>query len=189
MIMSDRPIPETYWVEQGRFLAGEYPGSFDADTARRQMDAFLAAGLTTFIDLTHSHELASYESILKEQAGAHGLEAHYHRFAIRDHGVPSVELMRTILNTIDEALDGGRGVYVHCWGGVGRTGITVGCYFVRHGSSGEEALAKVNKLYRTRSANFHYPISPETEEQINFVRTWQELPESGHKSRQNYCEG
>jgi len=187
--MSDRPIPETYWVEEGRFLAGEYPGSFDAETTRRQMDAFLEAGLTTFIDLTQSHELPAYEPILKERARIHEQTAHYHRFAIRDHGLPSVDLMRTILNTIDQALESGSAVYLHCWGGVGRTGIAVGCYLVRHGASGEEALIKVNKLYKTRSANFHYPISPETEEQIDFVRNWRELPESGHKSRHSYCEG
>ena len=92
-----------------------------------------------------------------------------------------VEMMRNILNTIDETLNNGNGVYVHCWGGVGRTGITVGCYLVRHGSTNEESLIKVNQLYKTRSNNFYYPTSPETEQQIEFVRNWQEIPQSTDK--------
>jgi protein-tyrosine phosphatase len=187
--MSNRPIAESYWVEENRFLAGEYPGSFDSETARRHMDTFLEAGITTFIDLTQSHELLSYEAILKERAQVYGVDAFYHRFAIRDHAVPSKDTMIAILNTIDDALDSGRNVYVHCWGGVGRTGITVGCYLVRHGATNEQALELVNKLYRTRSNTFYYPTSPETQEQIEFVRNWRELPSSEHKSRQNFCEG
>jgi len=172
--MSNRPIAESYWVEENRFLAGEHPGSYDPETVRRQMDAFLKAGINTFIDLTQSHELVSYEAILKEQARVYDINAFYHRFAIRDHTVPSRETMITILNTIDGALNSGHNVYVHCWGGVGRTGITVGCYLVRHGATNEQALAQVNKLYRTRSNTFYYPTSPETPEQIEFVRSWRE---------------
>ncbi len=181
--MSNRPIEQSYWVEEDRFLAGEYPGSFDLETARRHMDAFLEAGINTFIDLTQSHELVSYESVLKEQARAYDLDAFYHRFAIRDHSVPSRETMIAILDTIDEALNSGRNVYVHCWGGVGRTGITVGCYLVRHGATNEQALATVNNLYRTRTNTFYYPTSPETQEQIEFVRNWSELQSPVRKSK------
>ena len=48
--------------------------------------------------------------------------------------------MASILDAIDAALDGGKTVYVHCWGGVGRTGTVVGCWLVRHGKTGDEAL-------------------------------------------------
>ena len=35
---------------------------------------------------------------------------------------------------------------MHCWGGVGRTGTTVGCWLVRHGRSGTEALAELRRV-------------------------------------------
>jgi protein-tyrosine phosphatase len=125
---------------------------------------------------------------LKEQARVYDIEAVHHRFAIRDHGVPSRETMAAILNTIDEAIENGRGVYAHCWGGVGRTGIVVGCYLVRHGHTPQQALERVQALFKTRPQNY-YTISPETSEQIEFVRSWREIPNSGHKSKQNFCEG
>lgn len=186
--MTKLPIVDSYWVEENRFLAGEYPGSHNAEYTRRRMDAFIESGIHTFVDLTQPHELVPYESIFKEEAHIYDIQPAYYRFAIRDHGVPSHETMTTILNTIDDEIQQERGVYVHCWGGVGRTGITVGCYLVRHGLRNEEALARVHTLFRTRPQNY-YLTSPETPEQFDFVRSWQEIPKSGHKSKQNFCEG
>src|SRR5687768_16100150 len=133
----DLPIIESYWVEPGRFLAGEYPGGFGVEAARPRIEAFLNSGINTFIDLTQPHELTPYEGILKEQARIREMDAAYHRFAIRDHYIPSRETMTHILDTIDEALHLGRNVYVHCYGGIGRAGTTVGCYLVRHGQTNQ----------------------------------------------------
>jgi predicted protein tyrosine phosphatase len=168
------PVPESYWVEENRFLAGEHPGSYDLETTRRRMDAFLEAGINTFIDLTQPYELIPYEVVMKEQARIYEIDAAYRRLGIRDHTVPSHETMAAILDTIDEALHAGRNVYLHCWGGVGRTGITVGCYLVRHGATNEEAIARVNTLYKTRPHNPYYPNSPESHEQIEFILNWRE---------------
>ena len=65
--MTKLPILESYWVEEKRFLAGEFPGSYNHETTRHRMDAFLEAGINTFIDLTQSHELVPYEPILKNR--------------------------------------------------------------------------------------------------------------------------
>ena len=187
--MTRIPIIESYWVEENLFLAGEYPGSYNPEDARRRLDAFLESGIRTFIDLTQPHELVPYEPVLKEQARIYGYMAVYHRFAIRDHGVPSVQTMTLILDTIDSAVQSGSPVYVHCWGGVGRTGTVVGCYLVRHGMSPKKALERVNALYMTRPHDYFLVRSPETEEQADFVRNWRAAPSSGHKSKQRYCEG
>lgn len=186
--MKKLPIVESYWVEENRFLAGEFPGSYNPDTTRRRMDAFLESGIRVFIDLTQPHELVPYESILKEQAKIYELDVAYHCFAIRDHGIPSQTTMSNILDTIDTAMEQGKGVYVHCWGGVGRTGITVGCHLIRHGLSAQQALDRVHTLFKTRPQNY-YATSPETQEQFDFVRNWREIPKSGHRSKQNFCEG
>lgn len=187
--MTKIPIIESYWVEEDHFLAGEYPGSYNPEDMRRRMDAFLESGIRTFIDLTQPHELVPYESILKEEARIYDHTAIYHRFAIRDHGVPSTQTMSLILDTIDAAIQNGSPVYVHCWGGVGRTGTVVGCYLVRHGMSAKKALKRVNALYKTRPHDYFLVRSPETEEQADFVRNWRETPSAGHKSKQKFCEG
>lgn len=167
-----RPIPESYWVEPGRFLAGEYPGSFDEEQTRRRLDALIEAGFDTFIDLTRENENTPYSRILEEQSLAYGMNVRYHRFSIGDFGLPTPELMKTILDQIDESLAQGRRVYLHCWGGIGRTGTTVGCYLVRRGLGGSDALHRLAEWWREVPKSRFHPRSPETLEQASFVRDW-----------------
>jgi hypothetical protein len=51
-----RPIPNSYWVQPGRWLAGEYPGAEDEAESARRIALLCAAGLDTFIDLTEAGE-------------------------------------------------------------------------------------------------------------------------------------
>jgi protein-tyrosine phosphatase len=91
--------------------------------------------------------------------------------AIPDRQLPSIEHMRETLSVIDRALTAGRPVSVHCLAGIGRTGTVVGCYLVQRGMSGADALRALRQL--RRFAPDGDIISPETEEQRQFVRMWQ----------------
>jgi hypothetical protein len=171
-----RPIPNAYWVIPGKFLAGEYPGSFTPQLTHERLQAFLEAGITTFIDLTWDGELPPYAGILSEQAGIYDLQVHHHRFAIGDFGLPSPAQMSATLDVIDQILAAGGRLYLHCQAGIGRTGTTVGCYLVRHGLSGEQALQQLAAWWQAVPKSALSPFSPETEAQAEFVRTWQEPP-------------
>jgi protein-tyrosine phosphatase len=185
--MTKLPLPESYWVEEKYLLAGEYPGSHNPEIARRRIEAFLGAGIRTFIDLTQPHELVPYEPILKEQSLTYDLELHYHRFPIRDHAVPASQLMTDILDSVDNSIQNNKPVYIHCWGGVGRTGMAVACYFIRRGFSADDALLRVANLFSTRPPSYFQVTSPETPEQFEFVRNWWEEKPTPRKPK--YCEG
>ncbi len=174
--MSDLPRPslESYWVKPNQLLAGEYPGRFSLETTRQNLDSFLGAGFDTFIDLTSLGELPPYQPILMEQAHYHDIAASYQRFPIGDLSLPARENMTAILNSIDSAMTEGRKVYVHCWGGIGRTGTTVGCYLVRHGLSGEQALRQLAEWWQTVPKHIYHPRSPETDQQVQFILNWKE---------------
>lgn len=172
--MDERPISESYWVEPGQFLAGEYPGRFDIEATRQRLDAFLGRGFDTFIDLTRPDEMPPYLDILTEQARYFDLGVSYQRFPIGDFGLPSRAGMTATLNAIDAALTANRRVYVHCWGGIGRTGTTVGCYLVRHGRTGGQALHQLGEWWRNVPKSSRNPRSPETDEQVQFVLNWNE---------------
>lgn len=170
----ERPIPESYWVEPGRWLAGEYPGHFDGERTRQRIDALIEAGFDTFIDLTRHNENPPYIRMLFDEAKAYNVEITYHRFPIGDFGLPTPEQMKSILNRIDESLQAGHKIYLHCWGGIGRTGTTVGCYLVRRGRTGEEALNQLAEWWKTVPKSRYHPQSPETQPQVDFIRNWAE---------------
>lgn len=173
-----RPIPESYWVEQDRFLAGEYPGHFDGEHARKRLDALIEAGFDTIIDLTRPNETTPYLKILEEECQSYGIDVQHHRFPIGDFGLPTPELMESILDLIDTALRAGRRVYLHCWGGIGRTGTAVGCYLVRHGMSGDQALRQLSQWWKGVPKSRIHLQSPETDEQVEYIRTWKGIPSS-----------
>jgi protein-tyrosine phosphatase len=80
--------------------------------------------------------------------------------------------MNAILNAIESSLRAGHKIYLHCWGGIGRTGTTVGCYLVRQGKSADEALDQLAAWWRGVPKSRVHPYSPETREQVAFVRSW-----------------
>lgn len=173
----DIPIPNSYWVAPGRFAAGEYPGVIERCEAAVKLKTLLRVGIDHFIDLTRPGELCSYAEIAKEEARRLRLTAGYERHPIADMSVPSrPEQMASILDAIDAALDDGKAVYAHCWGGVGRTGTVVGCWLVRHGRTGDEALDQIKEWWKGMSTSkvMAHPSSPETPEQREYVRNWTE---------------
>ncbi len=162
------PLPGSYWVQEasalaGRLLAGPYPGSPVPDVMQARLRALLDAGVTCFVDLTQSHEREAYSPLLPE-----GVQ--YQRFPIPDFTVPPDDQMMDILDTLDRLLADGHTIYLHCWGGVGRTGTTVGCFWVRHGMPGIEALEEITRRRR-------HDDSPDTDDQRQLVIRWNEVEE------------
>ena len=165
-----RPIENCYWVSPGSLLAGEYPRTIDEATAQQKIDALIGAGVRAFIDLTEELDgLRPYAQLLTE----HKAMITHERFPIRDVSVPTSKQAVNILNAIDGHIRNGKIVYVHCWGGVGRTGVIVGCWLSRHGYPGEAALTRLRELWQhcPKSA---YRKSPETDSQKLFITSWTE---------------
>jgi len=165
MKIMQQPIENCYWVVPGKFLAGEYPRNKDEASSRAKIDALISSGVTNFIDLTEEDEnLLPYKALLEK--------ASHERFPIRDVSVPnSPGTTVTILDTIDRHIWKERIVYLHCWGGIGRTGMIVGCWLARHGLEGELALLRLRELWR-QCPKSSFRKSPETKEQERYILNW-----------------
>jgi hypothetical protein len=116
------------------------------------------------------HPFAPYGPALVDLGRKEGFEISGKRFPIRDLDVPSAETMNAILDEIDRCMGQGAAVYIHCWGGRGRTGTVVGCYLVRHGLTGEGALRRIAEL--RRNLPDEHLSSPEMPDQVKMVRDW-----------------
>ena len=167
------PIQNAYWVEPGKLLAGEYPREYDRAPSITKLRALRAAGVSAFVDLTEAVEAQAWGWVKPYDEFLDG--ASHERFPIADMAVPeSPALTTAVLDAIDLHIAEGRIVYVHCFGGVGRTGTIVGCWLVRHGRSGDEALERLAELWRDCPKSNYHPTSPQMAEQIAYVRNWQE---------------
>ena len=180
--MTNTPCPlNTYWITEGRFLAGEYPRDISIEKSVPKLRKLVESGVTFFVDLTEEGELDPYDQLLEEAGDGARLPLEYRRFPIRDVSTPEkAEQMTAILDTIDSALSDGHGVYVHCWGGIGRTGTVVGCWLSRHGDQGPAALEALETRWQ-HCEKSSIRESPETEAQRQFVREWSEEEMAGEE--------
>jgi hypothetical protein len=163
----DRPVElptrDIYRVAD-TFLAGPYPGSIDPAETFRQIRAFARHGVTRFLDLTHPADaLEPYDRWLDPSAVR---IAH----PIVDLGTTTIPHMARILDDVDAAVATGTSVYLHCWGGLGRTGTVVGCWLMRHGLDGDDPIRRIAELRRELpDARF---ASPQTAAQRAMVTAW-----------------
>jgi hypothetical protein len=136
--------------------------------------SFLDHGVVRFADLTHPRDgLEPYRDMLLEQAASRGMTARYSAFPIPDMGVPrSRGEMLAALEYIREGLEAAETTYVHCWGGIGRTGTVVGCWLMEQGLPAEDALATLQRRFFTMPKAHFFGGSPQTAAQFDWVRGW-----------------
>lgn len=167
------PLPRTWWIEPGRLLGGPFPGDTDPVEHDRKLRALVEVGLTHVVCLQEADErghrglpFPSYEARVRELAADRSVT--WTRFPIRDLTAPTEETMAAILDHL-AGLEGV--VYLHCWGGHGRTGVVAGCRLRELGLGADEALARIAAA-RAHDPYLRRQPSPQTEDQLALVRGW-----------------
>lgn len=182
------PLDRSYWVSPEWLLAEYYPGDREEPAGREKLVRLLDAGIRSFVNLMEEVEfghddapIRQYDERLRSIAAERAVSVNVARFPIVDVSIPSAAQMERILAHMDEQISAGFPVYLHCWGGRGRTGTVVGCWLTRHGIADRQAA-----LQRIVALRAHTPDrkqdSPETESQRAMVRGRQPL-RAGEVSR------
>lgn len=168
MIMTDelkyKPTGYSYRVDENVW-AGEYPvWGWDYATRRQQLQLYTDFGIGYFVDLAEEGEMPPYAPMLPSNVGRY-------TFPIPNRGVPeSVQGVVELMHRVEDALGQGKKVYIHCVGGVGRTGMIVACYYVYFRQmSADEAMAEMRRRFATHGRSA-WCSAPETEAQIGFVK-------------------
>ena len=170
------PTARSYWVVEGCLLAGAYPGKKDSgETGGRPevTQRLLDVGVDVFVNLTE--DLPGGGDDMLDNYDEHVVpEADIVRLPIRDLGLPTIGHMVDSLDTIDVHLDDGRTVYVHCWGGFGRTGMVIGCWLRRHGHATAGTVQALVDRLRLGAVAGQHRRSPEMPAQRQFIVDWHE---------------
>lgn len=160
-----KPLRESYCVYGGGCLyAGEYPGDKNGEKAEQKIRHMLHFGVRHFVDLTEEGELKPYSHLLPK-------DATYTRFPIKDCGAPaSVEDVHRLLVHIRELQKMDGYTYLHCWGGVGRTGTIIACHIAQNIDNPqlEDVLEALSRHFADMPKSA-YRRTPETQEQIDFI--------------------
>jgi len=172
------PFPHAYWVIPGKFMAGGYPGGDAPETTIHNLQALYNAGIRHIVNLVRSEEFACglkrlcrYEDQLSAMVSSNGFSLAMDQMPVKDTWIPTRPEMGKILDRIDDCLDNGKPVYVHCWGGIGRTGTVVGCFLIRHGFAADNDV--IRRIQKLRKCTENSDISsPETASQLDMVRSW-----------------
>ena len=177
-VLKDKvPIKNSYLIDRNLNLyAGEYPGDKDDEKCRMKVgEGGYWYGFRHFFDLTEAGELNPYSQYLPS-------DTYHHRFSIHDCDVPAntYSVRRLIEEIISCGKQGGHGygkIYIHCWGGVGRTGTIVACLYAYmmkdDGLSTNElyelAMQKLRDSFK-RCPKSKYRTIPDTKEQCAFIK-------------------
>ncbi len=172
------PFPQTWWIDPGKILGGCYPGTLNPTESLARLQSLVSAGIRVFINLQEPNEIGrngksfpDYTTSLQAIATTLGTRIECHRFPINDRTAPTVQQMEQIQQLLRTSIQSGKRVYIHCWGGHGRTGTVAGCWLVSQGLTPEEALStmKSRRQHDTRCAA---ECAPQEDSQRDFIRNW-----------------
>ncbi len=172
-----RPFETSYWVVEGRFLAGPHPLGVFEPAPPNISARLMGCGIRHLVDLTEEDRIGNYLARLPsyDEKTADRIFT-YRQFPVPDFHVPTEGDAIEILDYIDQKVDGDDGgVYLHCYAGIGRTGTIVGLYLARHGiASGRAALKKIHELRAGARGLRYFMKSPQDAVQVKMVVNWPE---------------
>lgn len=130
----------TTWIERGKILAGSIP------QLPEDLDALKSMGIQSMITLTR-RDPVTYEMLHGKLMG-YGIWRF--QYPIPDASIATDDIMLSAAERIHLEYKDERPIYVHCRGGIGRTGMILLAYYVLHrGLSLAQAkdIVKVRRNY------------------------------------------
>jgi protein-tyrosine phosphatase len=139
------------WLIPGKLARATIPDNEDLKTWKE-------AGIQSVVNLLEDY----YEDITAAEM-RHGFKVLHS--PILDMHAPSIEQLSTIVRWINQELYDGKKVLVHCYAGIGRTGLVLTAYLVAQGEEMSSALTKVNTV----------GSKPQTQEQFDILEEFSRL--------------
>lgn len=166
------PFENSYWILPNTLIAGQIPTSMNLVETELKLNKLIDLNVKAVINLMEPNERNRHGELFYDYSQyLTNKNIQTHSFPIVDVSIPTTQTMRSILNLIDDYRSMDQLVYLHCWGGIGRTGTVVGCYLKRRGLADNTNVFEIIRSLKQYSGLANR-FSPETDEQMNFVLQW-----------------
>lgn len=134
-VESERVSTEFTWIVPGELAVMPAPGS---DRSLDQDAAFLEQqGIQILVSLTE-------EAPDARTLSSHSIEQRH--IPIEDFAPPTMHQMNQFTTLVEDAVENGQPVGVHCTAGLGRSGTMAAAYLVAKGYPADEALRMVRRI-------------------------------------------
>ncbi len=120
------------WLIPGKLARATIPDNTD-------LQAWKEEGIQSIVNLLEDY----YEDITATEMRRGFKVLHS---PIPDMCAPSIDQLNTIVEWIDRELTEGQKVLVHCYAGIGRTGLVLAAYLIFKGEEINRALQRVKKV-------------------------------------------
>lgn len=186
------PTMASNWVIPGLVMAGAFPGALEDKENELQLKCILSKGIDTFVCLQSEVD----DEVPEEQWRAgYGLRPYFtdarrlskkplvwRHLPIIDGGAAPDDVMEALICDLVDDVKAGKVLYVHCWGGHGRTGIVV-CLMlaVLYGMPISEAFKRVQGYHdcRVEPQGVKSPQTVVQRSQVKrLLQKWKEDPQA-----------
>ena len=156
------------WLYKGKLAGTPLPGVFFDE--EYDLKALQRVGVTRLVSTTK-------KPVSESALNAFGIKGK--AFPIQDMGVPELEEATAICRYIEQMIDQGEVVAVHCRAGLGRTGTVLALYLIWQNYDALSALETVRNIE---------PRWVQSEQQVNFLDEFSQhvARNSSHSNRKTY---
>lgn len=190
------PTLESNWVIPGVLLAGAYPASNDDQETFQLLSSILKCGVKKFVCLQLEYvphvteaawksgaalrpyfedvkrlvrEKAKYPNLANDPIVVDEVNLKFEHCPIVDCGVTDDDVVLHLAEELVGDISRGEVIYLHCWGGHGRTGTVVSIMLhLMYGLNAKEAMRRCQAVHDLRKCILHVG-SPQTEQQRDQV--------------------
>ncbi|PID49108.1 MAG: hypothetical protein CR991_08460 [Proteobacteria bacterium] len=169
-------IYEIKQVDLGRLFIMPCP---DGDSLQADLSYYRTLGIRKVVSLLEVRE-AENCGVAQEEQLCQTLGLEFMQYPIRDRRAPTDQRsFKKIVTQLYSELRSGKNIAIHCYAGIGRTGVLSACLLIKDGMTPQEA---VELLSQKRGCDM-----PQTQEQYDFLIDYE--PNTGSDSDTSKCGG
>ncbi|KAK9792072.1 hypothetical protein WJX73_007738 [Symbiochloris irregularis] len=173
--------PWANWLVPPRLLVGAYPSEWPGIGGQSNLEWVVRHGVNRIISLQAEMPAPPPYQAAATRIDATRSEQNRWQYGkkpmtcvhvpVQDFDVPTISQVQSLVTDMADWLCGGDVIYMHCMGGIGRTGTMCACILISlYSLPAQRALDHVQAAFDTRKGRGK---SPETEAQVQFVKDWE----------------